>query len=79
MDIGQLRGLLLDLECMTALRHTLKNKAVAALAALYRAYLTHLFQIAAQFIDPAANVAAVAFQFTFARTARADSAAQSGK
>ncbi len=25
MDIGQLRGLLLDLECMTALRHTLET------------------------------------------------------
>lgn len=36
MDIGQLRGLLLDLECMTALRHTLKNRAVAALVALCR-------------------------------------------
>ena len=36
MDIGQLRGLLLDLNCMTALRHTLQNRAVAALVALCR-------------------------------------------
>ncbi len=37
MDIGQLRGLLLDLDCMTALRHTLRNRAMAALVDLCRA------------------------------------------
>ena len=37
MDKFQLRGLLLDLDCMTALRHTLHHPAVAALVRLCRA------------------------------------------
>ena len=37
MDKVQLRELLLDLDCMTALRHTLRHPAVAALVRLCRA------------------------------------------
>lgn len=37
MDKFQLRGLLLDLDCMTALRHTLHHPSVAALVRLCRA------------------------------------------
>ena len=34
MDIHELRELMLDLNCMTALRHVMRNPAIAALNAL---------------------------------------------